>query len=115
MMVMTVYKYFKTENNKVFPWESKRLSDEKISITTSNNNHKFAASLIYLNARLWVKFSGDFLKQVHVTYNHGPTVNIYIVYEITPDTKTSSITLENCLFGAPKLTKNADCNKYKYS
>ena len=26
-----------------------------------------------------------------------------------------NITLENCLFGAPKLTKNDNVNKYKYS
>ena len=42
-------------------------------------------------------------------------VNIYIVYETTPDTKTSNITLENCLFGAIKITKNSDVDKYKDS
>ena len=62
-----------------------------------------------------VKFNGDFLKQNKVTYNHGPILNIYIVYRLTPGTKDSSITLENCLFGAVKLTKNADIDKYKYS
>ena len=54
------------------------------------------------------------MRQNQVTYNHGPVVNIYIVYETTPDTKTSNIALENCLFGAIKLTKNADVDKYKY-
>ena len=46
------------------------------------------------------------MRQNQVTYNHGPVVNIYIVYETTP---------ENCVFGAIKLTKNADVDKYKYS
>ena len=55
------------------------------------------------------------MRQNQVTYNHGPVVNIYIVYETTPDTKTSNITLENCLCGAIKLTKNSDIDKYKYS
>ena len=55
------------------------------------------------------------MRQNQVTYNHGPVVNIYIVYETTPDTKTSNITLENCLFGAIKATKNSDGDKYKYS
>ena len=27
----------------------------------------------------------------------------------------SNVTLENCLFGAVKLTKNVDIDKYKYS
>ena len=44
------------ESNKISLCESKELSDEKISTTTSNNNDKFATSLIYLNARLKVKF-----------------------------------------------------------
>ena len=52
-----------------------------------------------------VGFNGDLLRQHQVTYNHGPVVNIYIVYETTPDTKTSNIALENCLFGAIKITK----------
>ena len=34
-------------------------------------------------------------------------VNVYIVYDYP--------TLENCLFGAVKLTKNADIDKYGYS
>ena len=55
------------------------------------------------------------MRQNQVTYNHGAVVNIYIFYETTPHTKTSNIALENCLFGAVKLIKNADVDKYKYS
>ena len=60
-------------------------------------------------------FSTDLLKQDKVTYNHGLIVNIYIVYKLDSIINNSSVTLENCLFGAVKLTKNADINKYKYS
>ena len=43
-------------------------------------------------------------------------VNIYIVYEITNDFNIRDCpTLENCLFGAIKLTKNADIDRYGYS
>ena len=38
-----------------------------------------------------------------------------MVYETTPDTKTSNIALENCLFGAVKFINNADVDKCKYS
>ena len=62
-----------------------------------------------------MRLNGDLLRQNQVTYNHGPIVNIYIVYETILDTKTSNIALENCLFGAMKLTKNSDIDKYKYS
>ena len=42
-------------------------------------------------------------------------MNIYIVYEITGDYKDINYsTLENCLFGSVKLTKNADIDKYGY-
>ena len=43
-------------------------------------------------------------------------VNIYIVYEITKRNSISDYpTLENCLFGSVKLTKNPDIDMYKYS
>ena len=56
-----------------------------------------------------IEFNGSFLKQDKVTYNHGKIDNIYIVYEISKNYNISSYsTLENCLFGAVTLTKNAD-------
>ena len=73
-------------------------------------------SLDYLGAKIRVKFSGRCLKQDKATYNHGTIVNIYIVYEIRKNYNISSYpTLENCLFGAASLTKNADIGQYKYS
>ena len=43
-------------------------------------------------------------------------MNVYIVYEISKTINISDYpTLENCLFGAVKLTKNADIDKYGYS
>ena len=60
-------------------------------------------------------FNGDFLKKDKVISNRGPIVNIYIVYRLIPfTTSTKSATLENCLFGAAKLTKNDDISKYKH-
>ena len=56
------------------------------------------------------------MKQDSVTFNHGKVVNIYIVYEISKSINISDyLTLENCLFGAVTLTKNADIDKCKYS
>ena len=61
-----------------------------------------------------VEFNGGCFKQEQATFNEG-IVNIYIVYEITGNFSVSSYpTLENCLFGAVKLTKNADIEKYGY-
>ena len=48
--------------------------------------------------------------------NHGTILNIYIVYEIAKNNPVNSYPpLENCLFGAVKLTQNPDIDKYKYS
>ena len=56
------------------------------------------------------------MKQDLVIFSHGKVVNIYIVYEISKSINISDYpTLENCLFGANTLAKNADINKYKYS
>ena len=51
-----------------------------------------------------------------VTFNHGKVVNIYIDYEISTNVNINDYpTLENFLFDAVTLTKNADIDKYKYS
>ena len=107
-----MYKYFEKTGDKVSSWKSKGLTDEKI-ISTIMSTDKSARKTIYDNARIKVGFDGDLLRQYQVTYNYGPVVNIYIVYQTTSDTKTSNITLENCLFGAIKI-KNSDVDKYKY-
>ena len=90
------------------------MSDEKI-ISTTTSTDRSATKTIYDNTRIKVGFSGDLLRQNQATYNHGPVGSICIVYETTPDTKTSNIGLENCLFGEVKLIKNAYFDKYKYS
>ena len=102
LVFQPMYKYFNTSvkdsTTYVPSWESKGLSNEKISsiITPSYN---IAPSLAYDNVRIKLKFVGSLLKQDKITYNHGPIVNIYIVYRLSPSI-TSDITLENRLFGA---------------
>ena len=69
----------------------------------------------YDMSKIRIKFDGSFLNRFPPTILHGDIVNIYIVYEITSDYKDINYpTLENCLFGSIKLTKNADIDKYGY-
>ena len=107
-------KYFKTSvkgsTTYVSSWESKGLSNEKISSITTPNYDR-APSLAYDNVRIKLKFIGVLLKQDKITYNHEPIVNIYIVYRLGPSI-TSDITLEKCLFGAVKITKILKINTY---
>ena len=73
-------------------------------------------SLDYAGTAARVRFNGDCLKQEKITFNHGKTVNIYILYEIERSANISSYpTLENRLFGAVKLTKHVDVDLCKYS
>ena len=86
------------------------MSNERISsITICNYNQ--APSLAFDNVRIKLKFIGALLKQDKIPYNHGQIVNIYIVNRISSSI-TSAITLENCLFGVVKLTKNLKINTY---
>ena len=89
-------------------WKSKVLSDESTKPLSTVNN--------ILNPLTRVEFKGSCLKQDKISVNHGKVVNIYIVYEINKNFKIDSYpTLENCLFGAVKLTKHTDIDQYKYS
>ena len=112
-----MHKYFKLTNGNVSSWESKGLFDEKItSVSVSalpqmNNLPK----LVHNNDGLKLKLLKIPLKQDKASYKHGPIVNIYIVYGLITSAINTGVTFYNCLFGAVKLTKNADIDKYKYS
>ena len=56
------------------------------------------------------------MKQDSVIFNHKKVVNIYLVFEISKSINISDYsTLENCLFRAVSLSKNANINRYKNS
>ena len=114
-----MHKYFKTiagvgNGSYIYYWKSKGLSDERIN-SIKTPNHSITPNLNYYGTTTRVKFNGSCLEQDKVIFNHGKVVNIYIVYEISKSCNISDYpTLENCLFGAVTLTKNADIGKYKY-
>ena len=62
------------------------------------------------------KINGNYLRQNRISFIHGKAVNLYIDYKLITWSRDLStyFTLGNCLFGAVKLTKNADPNKYGY-
>ena len=78
-------------------------------------NNSLAPTLKCIGKRMYVKFSGSCLKQDKITLNHKKIFNIYIVYDLKSILNNFDLTLQNCLFGAVKLTKNSDIDKYKYS
>ena len=65
-----------------------------------------------------VKFEGNYFVQTKVLHpNNNNVVNVYIVYRLDPVTRfrNTDYTVQNDLFGAIKITKNAtDSSKNKY-
>ena len=91
------------------------MPDKRINSITASN-FSITSELSEYGSKIRVKFNGSCLKQDKITYIHGTIVNIYTAYEISNSFSISSHpTLENCLFGAVRLTKNADIDEYKYS
>ena len=99
----------------ILSWSSKGLSDESIK-PPSTSNKMFNLSVNYVGTKARVKFNGHRLKQDKISFDHGKIVNIYIAYQIEKSVDISRYpTLENCLFGAVKLTKQVDVDLHKYS
>ena len=118
LVFQLVCRYFKNVGNtdNISAWKSKGISDESIKSPATFGN-SLATSMKYIVARSRIKYDGQCLKQDKVTFTHKKVVNIYIVYKthLWTHTQGAGITLENYLFGAAKLTKNADFDKCKYS
>ena len=91
------------------------MSSETILPPTTSDN-SLIPRLIYYGTKTRVKLTGSWLKQRKPSFTHRNAVKIYIVYELGASSSHSDNSrLKNSLFGAVKLTKNADIDKYGYS
>ena len=68
--------------------------------------------------KMYVYLQGSHFQQnnVIVTPNNNNAINIYIVYKLDPiaSSRDATFTIQNALFGAMQITKNADTPKYDY-
>ena len=118
LVFLPMRKYFKLSSvagviDHVLSWQSKGISNESI-IPPTTSNYGLNPKLRYYGTKTRVQFIRRCLKQPNITFTHGKTVNIYIVYELGASSSNSSDpTLRNCLFGAVTLTKNADIDKLR--
>ena len=83
LVFQSMYNYFKRiagvgAGDYISSWKTKGLSDENITAASTPNNFP-NLSLEYLGTKPRVRFSGSCWKQNAITYNHGKSVNIYIV------------------------------------
>ena len=69
------------------------------------------------DGRIHVYLSGNHFQQNKVIIpNNNNAINIYCVYKLDPiaSIRDTTFTIQNALFGAMKITKNADTSKYDY-
>ena len=87
----------------IVAWQSEGLANEKMRTPTTSNN-SLSPKLKWHNSKMRVEFKGSFLNKV--TFTTSIVVNLFIV---------TNFIIKDCLFGAVKLTKNSDPDKYSYS
>ena len=108
-------RYFKKIDNieSISAWKSKGLSDESIKPPATFNNN-LASAISYIGVKARVEFDGKCLKQNKTTFTQGNIVTLYIAYEINLwDRRYDDYpVLENYLFGAVKLIKDANFGKF---
>ena len=115
-----MYRYLKKiigvgSGDYIYFWKSKGLPDETITPPITSDD-SLTPKLSYFGTKTRLEFNGRCSKQDKITYTHGKTVHIYIVYEINKNFPISRYpTLGNFLFGAVSLTKSNNIEKYKYS
>ena len=109
-----ILRYFTLNSSWITEWKSKGLCNESLKVVPIANN-TLTPSVNYYGEKVKLTFTGSVLQQKTVTYRHKKVLNIYIVYEIDDFQNVDNYpTLGNALFGAVKLTKNADIDKYRY-
>ena len=66
---------------------------------------------------MYFYLSGNHFQQIKVNIpNNNNVINIYSVYKLDPiaSSRDTTFTIQNALFGAMQITKNADTSKYDY-
>ena len=69
------------------------------------------------DGRMHVYLSGNYFKQDRTRIpNSNNGINIYCIYKLDPiaSSRDTTFTIQNALFGAMQITKNADTSKYDY-
>ena len=91
-------------------WESKGLSNEKFKPPyTAKKN--LSSKLLWNKSKLRLRFEGSCFKQEDTaSFTPNNILNLFIVSELDRWSRdlNTDLSLKDCLFGAVKLTKNAD-------
>ena len=115
LVFQSMLEYFMLNSKWIIKWKLKGLSNKSFEVVSKTDN-TLIPSINYYGDKVRWRFTGSVFQQKAVTYSHTKFVSLYVVYEITNYHGTNNYpTLTKTLFGAVKLTKKADIDKYKYS
>ena len=107
----------KTHSHGILEWEPTNIYDpSNKNVLNSVQNIKLISPNIKNDGkRLQVFFSGNYFQQ-DITAIPNNVINIYCVYVLDPIdfSRSNEFTIQNALFGAIEITKNANTSKYKY-
>ena len=104
---------FDTTANKISAWKSTGIfSSNMIAVKNASGNlPEFRVHDDY-----YVHLSGNHFQQIKEDISNNIGIRIYCVYKLDSisSSRDDTFTVKNTLFGAMRITKNADTSKYKY-
>ena len=104
-------------SSSILDWKPKNIYDpsNKNELSSNRNINNFYPSIKNISGELYVSFSGNYFVQDIINTSNN-VMNIYCVYKLDPIDFSSNnkFTIQNALFGAIEITKNANTSKYKY-
>ena len=107
----------KTHSHGILEWKPKNIYDPSNKyVLNSVKNIKLISPNIKNNGKgLHVFFSDNYFQQDIIAIPNN-VVNIYCVYELDPIdfSRNNEFAIQNALFGAIEVTKNANTSMYKY-
>ena len=104
-------------SSSILDWKPKNIYDpsNKNELSSNQNMNNFYPNIKNISGELYVFFSGNYFVQDVINISNN-VINIYCVCKLDPIdfSRNNKFTIQNALFGAIKITKNANTSKYKY-
>ena len=109
-------------NKKVSKWKSTGVLNRSDYYSMNGiKDTKNETPILKNDEKMYVYLKGSHFQQNNVLTTNNDhvindnVVNIYVVYKLGPITsRDTTFTIQNALFGAMQITKNADTSKYNY-
>ena len=114
---------FNFDNKKVLKWKSTGIFNYSDYYSMKDiEDTKKEMPILKNDERMYVYLQGSHFQQNNVLTSNNDhvinsnVINIYIVYKLDPiaSIRDTTFTIQNVLFGAMQITKNADTSKYDY-